>query len=351
MINRNLPLKDSKTLYLKIALSFVLSIVSFSLMHAQEYLPATSSGQVVHHAHYSLSYSEAHEQAEWVYYELTAAEARNNSYGRSDNFREDYNVKTGSASLADYKGSGYDRGHLAPAGDMGFSSAAMSESFYMSNMSPQDPSFNRGIWRQLESLVRSWSTEKAELFIATGPVLENGLSSIGYNEVSIPKYYYKVLLDYDKRNGSYEAIGFLLPNRKGHGDLADYVVFIDQIEKLTGFDFYSQLADSIENNIEARYDPNYWNWKASKVKTYGNSNTSTAIQCKGNTQKGARCRNRTKNEIGFCYLHESQADGVSTEPATRATSVRCSATTNAGTRCKRKTKSANGKCWQHGDDG
>lgn len=348
MINRNLPLKESKTLYLKIALSFVISIISFSVLHAQEFLPTSTGGQVVHHTHYSLSYSEVHEQAEWVYYELTSAEARNNNYERSDNFKADSQVETGSAALADYKGSGYDRGHLAPAGDMGFSSAAMSESFYMSNMSPQDPSFNRGIWRQLESLVRSWSTEKAELFIVTGPVLEAGLSTIGYNEVSVPNYYYKVLLDYDESSGGYEAIGFLLPNRKGQGDLNDYVVSVDRIEQLTGIDFYAQLTDEIENDIEASYEKGYWNWNASSVNTYGSSK-STASRCKGTTLKGLRCKNRTKNEIGYCYLHEGQANGkVSVEPAKRATSVRCSATTNAGTQCKRKTKSANGMCWQHG---
>jgi len=348
LINRNLPLKDSKTLYLKIALSFVISIISFSVLHAQEFLPSSTDGQVVHHAHYSLSYSEEHEQAEWVYYELTSTEARNNMYKRSDNFREDAQVKTGSASLADYKGSGYDRGHLAPAGDMGFSSAAMSESFYMSNISPQDPSFNRGIWRQLESLVRSWSTEKAGLFVVTGPVLEAGLSTIGYNEVSIPNYYYKVLLDYDEQGGEYEAIGFLLPNRKGVRELDDYVVSVDSIENITGIDFYPQLDDGIENDIEANYDKRYWNWNASAVKSYGSSKSASASQCKGTTQKGARCKNRTKNESGYCYHHEGQATGVFSKPAVRTTSVRCSATTNAGTRCKRKTKSANGRCWQHG---
>jgi len=151
---------------MKIQLSLFLTLFSFSLLQAQEFVPVSGNGQLVRHAHYSLSYSEAHEQAEWVYYELTSSEARNNSYDRSDNFREDGEVRTGSASLADYRGSGYDRGYLAPAGDMAFSSTGMSESFYMSNMSPQHPSFNRGIWKQLESLVRAWATEKSVLYVA-----------------------------------------------------------------------------------------------------------------------------------------------------------------------------------------
>jgi len=184
--------------------------------------------------------------------------------------------------------------------------------------------------------------------VVTGPVLEAGLSTIGYNGVSVPNYYYKVLLDYDSKTGSYEAIGFLLPNRKGTDDLDDYVVSVDRIEQLTGIDFYSQLSDEIENDIEAGYEKDYWNWDASSVNTYGSSK-STAVRCQGQTLKGLRCKNRTKNESGFCYHHEDQADGVvKAEPTKRSQSRRCSASTADGTRCKRKTKSANGRCWQHG---
>ena len=202
-----------------------------------------------------MSYSEAHEQAEWVYYELTSYEASNAQYKRSNNFRSDAKVKTRSASLADYKGSGYDRGHLAPAGDMAFSGAAMSESFYMSNMSPQHPSFNRGIWKQLESLGKGLgSGEILYYMLQTGAILENGLRSIGPNGVTIPRYYYKALLDYDESNGNYTAIAFILPNQKGQKALQDYVVSIDILEIRTGIDFYSQLSDKIENAIEAEYD-------------------------------------------------------------------------------------------------
>jgi endonuclease G len=90
---------------------------------------------------------------------------------RKDNFRSDPKVKTGSAALSDYKGSGYDRGHLAPAADFKWSATAMSESFYMSNMSPQVPGFNRGIWKNIESTVRNWAVENDEIYIVTGPVL------------------------------------------------------------------------------------------------------------------------------------------------------------------------------------
>ena len=119
------------------------------------YLPSQqSNGQIVHHANYTLQYNEEHEQASWVAYRLTSHHLQNPSTKRKDNFRSDPKVKTGSATLSDYKGSGYDRGHLAPAADFKWSSTAMSESFYMSNMSPQVPGFNRGIWKKLESKIR-----------------------------------------------------------------------------------------------------------------------------------------------------------------------------------------------------
>lgn len=200
---------------IKNVFALILILYSHSVLLAQDYLPTSTTKQLIHHSNYSLSYSEVHEQAEWVYYELTASEASNARYKRTDNFRSDGKVKTGSASLADYKGSGYDRGHLAPAGDMAFSSTAMTESFYMSNMSPQHPSFNRGIWKQLEGLVRAWESEYSTLYIATGAILEPNLRTIGPNRVSIPRYYYKALLDYDESNGSYTAIAFILPNQKG----------------------------------------------------------------------------------------------------------------------------------------
>lgn len=136
----------------------VLSTVLFVLphfSHTQEidYLPTSTTGQVVRHQYYTVSYSEAHEQAEWVAYHLTPSRA-NGDVERTDNYRQDPKVQTGSSTNADHQGSGYDRGHLAPAAAMAFNRQAMSQSFYLSNMSPQDPSLNRGPWRQLEKQVR-----------------------------------------------------------------------------------------------------------------------------------------------------------------------------------------------------
>ena len=221
--------------------------------------------EVIHHSYYTLSYNEYHEQANWVAYKLTSDMIQNGSYNRTDNFRPDYKVKNESSQLSDYKGFGYDRGHLCPAGDMKISKMAMSESFYMSNISPQVPSFNRGIWKSLESIVRTWAIENDEIYIVTGPILSEEfafLGSIGSNSVSIPKYYYKVILDYKKPE--LKGIGFILENTKGQLPLVSYAISIDNIEELTGIDFFPSLPDTIENIIEESFSIDKWSWGKNK---------------------------------------------------------------------------------------
>ena len=221
---------------------------------AREALPICSHGED-HEAHeyagFWLCYRESYETAEWVFYELTAAGLGRKSK-RSNDFREDKSITTGSASLADYKGSGFDRGHLAPARDMAYSDEAMSESFLMSNMTPQAPAFNRGMWKDLEEQVRLWAFSFGRVFVATGPLWEKEAADyafIGLNQVRVPEYFYKALLA--KTDAGWQAVGFILPNAKCEGDLADYVVAIDEIEVRCGVDFFAFLEDSVENEIEA----------------------------------------------------------------------------------------------------
>jgi len=221
----------------------------------RDYLPSSANQQIVRREHYALSYAEEHEQAEWVAYELTDIEVQGNAE-REDDFREDPEVRTGSASLKDYYRSGYDRGHLAPAADMKITEDAMSESFYMSNMSPQEPSFNRGIWRKLEEEVRELAVENGRLFIVTGPVFGSDSKKIGENGVSIPQAYYKVLLDYTEPE--VKAIAFLLANEGSKKDVYDFVVTIDSVEQVTSIDFFPALPDLEENRLESMSNPSLW---------------------------------------------------------------------------------------------
>lgn len=212
---------------------------------------------ITSHTGFSLCYSEEHEQAFWVAYEFTKAET-NKKVDRTDNFKPDPKISTKSADDQDYKKSGYDRGHLAAAADMAWSLEAMNASFYYSNMSPQTPSFNRGIWKKLEEQVRDWVMLYDTLYVVTGPVLTKGLPAIGPNKVSVPNYYYKVILDYKKSRQ--QAIGFLLPNQKSSLPLRQYVVSVDSIEKLTSIDFFFRLEDNQEQFLEQNLCANCWQW-------------------------------------------------------------------------------------------
>jgi endonuclease G len=319
-------------------------------------IPATNSKDVIiTHSGYSLLYNETNEQANWVAYELTKEET-NKVFDRTDKFLQDPQVATGTANDQDYSGSGYDRGHLAPAADMGWSSTTMAESFYYSNMSPQLPAFNRGIWKKLEELVRGWAVEYDSLYIVTGPVLTTGLGSIGTDKVSVPNYFYKVVLDYAEPD--IKGIGFIIPNAGSSEPLQDFTMTIDSVEKFTGIDFYPSLPDYQEKLIEKTLCINCWLWNSIKTENVssGENKSSTSVQCKGITQSGERCQNKTLNVSGYCYLHESQQGNNiinQSEPKKadrRSTSVQCSGTTQAGSRCKRMTYSPNGRCYQHGGD-
>lgn len=218
---------------------------------------ANPNDHIVSHTGYSLLYNETHEQASWVAYELTREETKKIA-SRTDKFLPDPKVITGTAINKDYSGSGYDRGHLAPAADMGWSEISMAESFYFSNMSPQAPGFNRGIWKNLEEQVRSWAIENEVVYVVTGPVLTKNLPAIGKTRVSVPKFYYKVILDY--KNPGIKGIGFIMPNSSSNQPLQHYAVSIDSVERLTGIDFFHLLPDHQENIIENSLCPECWSW-------------------------------------------------------------------------------------------
>jgi len=316
-------------------------------------IPKTSpKDQIIRHTGYSLLYDEAHEQASWVAYELTKEETHK-LFDRTDKFIVDPLISTGSANESDYKGSGYDRGHLAPAGDMGYSEKTMAESFYYSNMSPQELSFNRCIWKKLEELVRTWAVENEKLYIVTAPVLTQDLPTIGANKISVPKYYYKVILDYTLPD--IKGIGFIMPNKASSEPLQSYAVSIDSVESFTGIDFFPLLPDDQEKAIERKLCIDCWSWVSTKT-SGGGTKSAASVQCQGITKAGNRCKNMTTNPSGYCYQHEIQQTNNTTIQAVpakserRSVSVQCSATTKAGSRCKRMTYSPNGKCSSHSGD-
>lgn len=211
---------------------------------------------VIERPYYTIRYNELHEQAMWVAYKLNADSLNQEKFERKDDFRKDPRVRSGSAELKDYKGSGYDRGHLAPAAAFSYDEFALSQSFYMSNMSPQAPSFNRGVWKKLEEQVRDWAAENGEIYVVTGPILTNGLKSIGPNKVSVPDYYYKIVLDIDKPE--IKAVAFLMKNEGSTAALESFVVPIDRIEQLTELDFFPSMPDDLEAYLESGSTSKIW---------------------------------------------------------------------------------------------
>ncbi len=219
------------------------------------FLPTSTTGQVVHHNGYSLSYHESYEQAEWVAYELKKSHLSNTNFKRP-NFEVDKAVKTKAAHWKNYKKSGYTRGHLCPAADRKYSKEAYAETFLTSNISPQSYEFNSGVWNRLEQKVRFWANKNDGVFVVTGGVLKNNLHVIGSEKVAIPDHFYKVILDYN--NGNPKMLAFLMAHEDSKRPLYEFVVSTDKIEQLTGIDFFSQLKDTIENRLER--SSNYKNW-------------------------------------------------------------------------------------------
>lgn len=207
---------------------------------------------------YALGYSEQYEQPLWVAYTLTAEEVFRKTASRTDDFRVDPYLATGSARAEDYEASGFERGHLAPAADMGWAQKAMSESFYYSNMSPQQPEFNRGIWRMLEEKVRDWAVDYGEVHVVTGPVFTRMDKSIGSNRVAVPQAYYKVI--YAPKAKPPAMVGFLLPNAGSSRKLYEFAVPVHTVESATGLRFFSSIDGNLRRRLIFRYDINAWKW-------------------------------------------------------------------------------------------
>ena len=219
------------------------------------FLPTSTTNVILHHEGYSLSYHEDHEQAEWVAYELKKEHITTTNFKRPY-FEVDNTIKTKSAHWKNYKQSGYDRGHLCPAGDRKYSQSAHDETFLTSNISPQRHDFNSGIWNTLEQKVRYWATKYDGVYVITGGILEDNLKTIGSENVSVPNYFFKIICDYN--NGNPKLIAFLMKHENTNRPLYDFVVSVDAIELKTGIDFFSQFEDVLEEQLES--SSSYKNW-------------------------------------------------------------------------------------------
>lgn len=206
---------------------------------------------------YVVSYNQDTRMPNWVAWQLTA-EHTDGELKRMNNFHEEENCPSPRATLQDYKGSGWSRGHMCPAGDNKWNAQALDETFLLTNVCPQNHNLNKNDWNDLEKLCRRWARKYGKVFIVCGPVLrgtEHKLIGPRQRRITVPEAFYKVVLRMGKNPA---AIGFVYDNKGKHQPMKQAVRSVDEIEKLTGIDFFHQLDDRTELAVETEADLADW---------------------------------------------------------------------------------------------
>lgn len=213
---------------------------------------------------YCLEYDFGKHHSRWVAFIFdNTTTQKNTSRPPEDPFMADPKLPTFTENSDDYRGSGYTRGHLVASADRLFSRNANDQTFYFSNISPQSYNFNVGIWAEIEKTVRKFTestTLSDTIFVVKGGTIANHqiLPAIGANKIAVPKYYYMALLA--KKKQEYKSIGFYLEHKKYYAphNLKHYTLSIDELEKKTGINFFHNLPDAIENEVEKQHNNNDW---------------------------------------------------------------------------------------------
>lgn len=212
--------------------------------------------QMLRRAGYTASYNKTTKLPNWVAWHLTADRTTGPAKRSGVDFQADMNVPAPRAEDSDYYGSGYDRGHMCPAADNKYSEKAMEESFLFTNMCPQNGNLNRGDWNEMEQACRRWAKEYGGVYVVCGPILYKGKhKTIGKNKVVVPEAFFKVVL---RTGENPKAIGFIYKNAEGNRPKGDYVNTVDEVERITGIDFFPELPDDVENKVEATADIADW---------------------------------------------------------------------------------------------
>ncbi len=215
--------------------------------------------EIVIHTDFTLSYNNKHLVPNWVAWVLTP-DRNAGSEKRANDFQPDTSIKHGPIAYdTDYRGSGYDRGHMCPSADNKHSREAMNECFLFSNMCPQTHALNAGDWEKLETLCRKWAIAYDSIYIVCGPIIDKGetYATIGTNKVLVPKQFYKVVLRWTGSNSA-EAIGFIFDNDTSSHPLTSYAVMVDSVEARTGINFFSKMPREVERRAEASFDCTKW---------------------------------------------------------------------------------------------
>ena len=211
-------------------------------------------GTLIEYEGYTVSYNPEAKIPVWVKYDLERSEVDGPYTRQGMNFRRDKSVDLPQASDDDYRNSGWSRGHMAPAGDFKWSEGAMGDTFYFTNCCPQNQSLNAGQWSTLEDKVRSWAKKYGKVTVYTGPIVSsNEYGTIGENKVVVPDAFFKAVL-----SGN-QAIAFVMYNCPKNENMQKCSMTVDDLELLTGLDFFPELDDMVEEQIESTYSLKYWN--------------------------------------------------------------------------------------------
>lgn len=211
--------------------------------------------QILKRTAYTLSYNKEIKCPNWVAWYLTRDHS-DGEWARSNDYREDYDVPSPRATNDDYKGNSWSRGHMCPAGDNKWNADAMSETFLLTNMCPQERSLNSGVWNQIEMDCRKWANKYGGVYIVCGPLYyKKEHETIGFNQIVVPEAFYKVIL---RLNPNPKAIGFIVKNNDGKKKKDQYVNTVDEVERISGIDFFPALPDDIENEVEAHANLDDW---------------------------------------------------------------------------------------------
>lgn len=218
--------------------------------------PKGTPEQILERTGYVASYNKVTLLPNWVAWHLTAERTEGSAKRSGVDFAEDTEVPEPRATDWDYYNSGYDRGHMCPAADNKWSKKAMEESFLFTNMCPQNGNLNRGDWNEMEMACRKWAKKYGDLYIVCGPILYKGKhKTIGNNKVVVPEAFFKVVL---RTGDNPQAIGFIYKNTSGNRPKDSYVNTVDEVERITGIDFFPSLPDNVEKNVEATADIANW---------------------------------------------------------------------------------------------
>ena len=213
------------------------------------------SEQIIEKSSYIVSYNRDTKCPNWVAWQLTAKHT-DGELKRMNNFHEEEDVPEPRAMLQDYRGSGWSRGHMCPAGDNKWDREAMYDSFSLVNVCPQNSKLNSGLWNSIEMDCRKWARKYGEVYIVCGPVfLNREHETIGENDVFVPEAFFKVIL---RLTSEPSAIGFVVRNNEGKKKKDQFVNTVDDIERITGIDFFPALPDDIENVVESTANLKDW---------------------------------------------------------------------------------------------